>query len=274
MLNDIFLMFRNGEIIPFVILAIVSVGYIIIFEKFIILQFVYRINFEKFNSTIKKMLAANDMDRARSFTKATSRTSVPMLALKAIDAYENDPMRVRATISEESLRFFPRIRRRINQLPNLAAASVLLGAVATVQGIWTSFRMVEGLELGVKSFAFSSGLSHALLPLSISLVSAVLLMLPYGILDAIAWRLEAEMEHSLCVILNILSPEMQPLFTGGVTSSNNNLKDESTENFSSNGEENSSHSETSGDQVEEKGKKDESSETNSVQEVPDEEEII
>ena len=272
MLNDIFLMYRNGEIIPFIILAIVSVGYIIIFEKFILLQFVYRINFEKFNSTIKKMLAANDMERARNFTKATSRTSVPMLTLKAIDAYENDPMRVRSTISEESLRFFPRVRRRINQLPNLAAACVLLGAIATVQGIWTSFRMVEGLELGIKSFAFTSGLSHALLPLAISLVSAVLLMLPFGILDAIAWRLEAEMEHSLCVILNILSPEMQPMFTGGAPSSNNQ-QGESSDGYSPSGG-NSSLSEGGGDKAEAKGRKDDSSEAGGVQEVPDEEEII
>lgn len=266
MLNDIFLMYRNGEIIPFIILAFVSVGYIIIFEKFIILQFVYRINFEKFNTTIKKMLAANDMERARNFTKATSKTAVPMLTLKAIDAYENDPMRVRATVSEESLRFFPRVRRRISQLPNLAAASVLLGAIAAVQGIWSSFRMVEGLELGLKSFAFSNGLSHALLPLAISLVSAVLLMVPFGILDAIAWRLEAEMEHSLCVVLNILSPEMQPMFTGGAAVATNQ---EEAENFSRNNLDGDGGHE----RMDSKGKKDDSADAG-LQEVPDEEEII
>ena len=84
MINDIFLLYKDGEIIPYIILAIVSVGYIIIFEKFILLQLVYRINFEKFNTQIKKMLAANDMDRARNFSKATSKTSVPMLTVKAI----------------------------------------------------------------------------------------------------------------------------------------------------------------------------------------------
>ncbi|APJ04916.1 MotA/TolQ/ExbB proton channel family protein [Silvanigrella aquatica] len=271
MLNDIFIMYRNGEVIPFIILAIVSVGYIIIFEKFILLQFVYRINFEKFNSTIKKMLAANDMERARNFTKATSRTSVPMLTLKAIDAYENDPMRVRSVVSEESLRFFPRVRRRINQLPNLAAACVLLGAIATVQGIWRSFRMVEGLELGIKSFAFTTGLSHALLPLAIALVAAVLLMLPFGILDAIAWRLEAEMEHSLCVILNILSPEMQPMFTGG---SGGSSQSDSADGHSGGGGGGSGLDDDGMDRVESKGRRNDVSDTGGLQEVPDEEEII
>lgn len=211
MLHDIFNLYRNGEIIPYIILAFLCVGYIIIFEKFLILQFVYKINFEKYNMQLKKMLLANDIDRARSFSRAVSKTGVPMLTVRAIDSYENDPMRVRATISEEGLRFFPRLRRRMTQLPNLAAVCVILGAMAAVHGIWSSFQMVDGLELGIKSFTFAKGLTLALLPLAISLMAAVLLMLPFGILDAMAWRLESEMEHSLCVVLNILAPDIQPV---------------------------------------------------------------
>lgn len=267
MLNDIFMLYRNGEVIPYIILAIVAVGYVIIFEKFIILQFVYRINFEKYNAQIKKMLSASDFDRARSFSRATSKTSVPMLTVKAIEAYETDPMRVRSAISEEGLRFFPRIRRRINQLPNLAATCVLLGAIAAVHGIWTSFHMVEGLELGIKSFAFSEGLSKALLPLTISLASAVLLMLPFGILDSVAWRLEAEIEHSLCVILNILSPEMQPMFAGG-SSKNNNNQDNSQGGYSSSG-----GGMESLDDGPAQGRRSDDGQA-ALQNVPDEEEII
>lgn len=211
MLYDIFNLYRNGEIIPYIILAFLCVGYIIIFEKFFLFQFVYKINFEKYNMQLKKMLLANDMERARSFSRATSKTGVPMLTVRAIDSFENDPMRVRATISEEGLRFFPRLRRRMTQLPNFAAACIVLGAIAAVYGIWSSFQMVEGLELGIKSFTFAKGLTIALLPLAISLVAAVLLMLPFGILDAMAWRLEAEMEHSLCLVLNILAPDIQPV---------------------------------------------------------------
>jgi hypothetical protein len=40
-------------------------------------------------------------------------------------------------------------------------------------------------------------------------------MLPYGIIDAIASRLEGEFEHSITIILNILAPEMQPVFASG-----------------------------------------------------------
>ncbi|MES2614010.1 MAG: MotA/TolQ/ExbB proton channel family protein [Bdellovibrionota bacterium] len=274
MIHDIFILYRNGEIIPYIILAFLCVGYIIIFEKFFILQFVYKINFEKYNTQLKKMLLANDMDRARSFSRAVSRTGVPMLAVRAIDSYENDPMRVRAAISEEGLRFFPRLRRRMTQLPNLAAACVILGAIAAVYGIWSSFQMVDGLELGIKSFTFAKGLTLALLPLVISLVASVLLMLPFGILDAMAWRLESEMEHSLCVVLNILAPEIQPVV---VSSSFSNLDSEpAVENNQNSTQQNSSaqnKEEQNTDQQVAKASNEEP-EPNSPRVIPDEEEII
>jgi hypothetical protein len=135
-----------------------------------------------------------------------------MITTKAIEAYENENFRVRMVVSEESLAFMPRIRRRISQLPNLAAVAVLLGALAAVNGVWQSFQMVDGLELGLKSFAFSRGLSQALTPIALGLAASVFLMIPYGVLDAMASRLEGEYEHSLTVILNLLAPEMQPVF--------------------------------------------------------------
>ena len=218
MLSDIFDLYRNGEIIPFIILALLCVGYIIILEKFLILQLVYNINFVKFNAQIKKMLVAGDLDRARSYSKAVSATGAPMITTKAIEAFEFDPTKVRPTISEESMRFLPRIRRRLSQLPNLAAAAVIIGALATVHGIWESFKMVEGLELSIKSFVFSSSLTHAMLPIGISLMGAFLLMLPFGILEAIASRIEAELEHTVCVVINILAPDIQTVYAPSISS--------------------------------------------------------
>jgi biopolymer transport protein ExbB len=232
MIHDIFTMYRNGEVIPYIMLAFVCVGYVIILEKFMAIQFLYKINFEKYNEQIKKMLLANDLDRARSYSRATSKTGVPMLVVRSIEAYEQDPLRVRATASVEGLRFFPRIRRRLTQLPNLAAAVIILGALGTIHGVWSSFQMVEGLEIGIKSFTLAASLSRALLPIAIALLAAILLMLPFGILDSMAWRLESEMELSMCLVLNILSPEMQSFFTQSSVSSAPSFREESEPAFS------------------------------------------
>lgn len=212
MIQEIIELFRSREPIPYMILAIFAVGWIIVFERFIVLQLTYRLHFEKFNSALRRMLSAGDLDRARQYCAASGNTGLPLIAAKAIEAYESENFRVRMVVSEESLAFMPRIRRRISQLPNLAAVAVLLGALAAVNGIWQSFQMVDGLEMGLKSFAFSRGLSHALTPIALGLGASVFLMIPYGILDAMASRLEGEIEHSLTVVLNLLAPEMQPVF--------------------------------------------------------------
>jgi len=212
MIQEMFELFRSREPIPYIILAVFAVGWVIVFERFIVLQLTYRLNFSVFNTTIRRMLAAGDLDRARQYCAASGSAGLPLITTKAIEAYENENFRVRMVVSEETLAFMPRIRRRISQLPNLAAVAVLLGALAAVNGVWHSFQMVDGLELGLKSFAFSQGLSQALTPIALGLAASVFLMIPYGVLDAMANRLEGEIEHSLTVILNLLAPEMQPVF--------------------------------------------------------------
>ncbi len=264
MISDIFELFQNGEPIPYVIFAMVCVGFIIIFEKFFLLQIIYRINFEKFNSQIKKMLLANDLERARNLCRSISKTGIPMLAIKVIDAYESEPFSVRATVSEQGLRFFPRIRRRLAHLPNFSVACVILGALEAVHGVWHSFGMVNGLESSLKTYVFSKSLTSALLPMSLSLAAALILMFPYGILDAIASRLELEMEQSIAVILNVLSPEKIPLNTRIINESSCEKQSKNTDAVK---------------QVvkEEKGKeesKQNEPEINPSQLIPDEEEII
>lgn len=212
MIQEMFELFRARQPVPYIILAIFAVGWVIVFERFIVLQLTYRLNFGKFNATLRRMLSAGDLDRARQYCAASGNTGLPLIAAKAIEAYETENFRVRMVVSEETLAFMPRIRRRISQLPNLAAVAVLLGALAAVNGVWQSFQMVDGLELGLKSFAFSRGLSQALTPIALGLGASVFLMIPYGVLDAMASRLEGEVEHSLTVILNLLAPEMQPVF--------------------------------------------------------------
>lgn len=212
MIQEMFELFRARQPVPYIILAIFAVGWVIVFERFIVLQLTYRLNFGKFNATLRRMLSAGDLDRARQYCAASGNTGLPLIAAKAIEAYETENFRVRMVVSEETLAFMPRIRRRISQLPNLAAVAVLLGALAAVNGVWQSSQMVDGLELGLKSFAFSRGLSQALTPIALGLGASVFLMIPYGVIDAMASRLEGEIEHSLTVILNLLAPEMQPVF--------------------------------------------------------------
>lgn len=213
MLDELFKLFRSHDPLPFVMLAFVAVGWVVVLERIILLQIVYRVNFKKFNVNIRKMLSAGDLERARTLCSATSKTGVPQIAVKAIDAFQTDSFKVRTVVSEEVLSFLPRIRRRLSQLPNLATATVLIGALAAVRGIWSAFHAADVIDFSVKSAALTNGLASAFTPLSFALIGCVTLMLPYGILDSVATRLENEVEHSLTIITNILAPETSTVIT-------------------------------------------------------------
>lgn len=213
MLTEFFKMFRSYEPMPFVMLALVVVGWVIVLERIISLQIVYRVNFTKFNQNIRKMLSSGDLDRARTFCVSTSKTGVPAIATKAIDAFQTDSFKVRTVVSEEVMAFLPRLRRRLTQLPNLATAVVLIGALAGVHGIFQTFQAANVIDFSLKSATLAEGLTHAFVPLTFAILGSVTLLLPYGFLDAIATRLENEVEHSLTIMVNILAPETSTVIT-------------------------------------------------------------
>lgn len=213
MLHELLGLFKDQEPVPFIMLALACVGIVIILERVVLLQIVYRVNFNKFNQNLRKMLAAGDLERARTFCVATSKVGVPHIAVKAIDAFQTDSFKVRMVVTEEFLSFLPRLRRRLSQLPSLATVTVFLGALAAVHGIWAAFRASNVLDFTVKHAALTAGLSGAFTPLVFSLIVCVALLLPYGLLDAAAGKLESDVEHSLTMILNILAPETSTVIT-------------------------------------------------------------
>ena len=212
MVNEFFEFFRNRDPISYCILAVLCVGWMIVLERIALMQFVYRLDFNKFNDQLRPMLAGGDFARAKSLCRACGKSGLPKIVLRAIETFESDSFRVRHVVTEETMDFFPRIRKRISQLPNLSTLAVLLGVLSCVHGIWESFEIANVLEINLKNYALSKGLSRAMIPLSFSLICTIILMLPFGLLDSLASRLESEYEHSLAIVLNIISPETQPVF--------------------------------------------------------------
>ena len=257
MLHEIYEILKYQYNIPYIILAVTLVGMVIILERFMALQIIYRIDFPKFNKAMKKFLDSGDYNHAKSYCYSTSKTGLPMIAVRAIEQREDHPDKIKGHMSEAALDFIPRIRKRLNQLPNFAAVCIMLGALGTIEGMWVSFQSAEILEFGVKSLAFSRGVSESLIPLIFSLICAVILIIPYGILDSIAYRLEGEIEHSLCVINNILAPE--PVY---IPSDAKSSQDDSDDDESLLDEHNSIQSNVRGEPIKEEQPSQEDSEKN------------
>ena len=194
----------NGYIITMLLIGFVAL--IIFFERLIMIQGVYNINFSKFLNNLRKMVLAEDLNRAISLCRNTSSTSLPKIACRALETADVDPTKVRGTIEEEALDFLPCIERRIGALPALTLMIMLIGVLGTVDSVWHAFQSVDVLDSAKKQATIAQGIASSLSPTALGLLFGTILLTGYYFLKGMALNLTEQMHHGVAVILNLLAP--------------------------------------------------------------------
>lgn len=195
----------NGYLITMMVLAFI--GTVILFERFIMLQLVYHIDFKKFLGNLKKTVQAEDFDRAINICKSASQTSLPHICLKALEAAERDPTTVRGTIEEETIDFLPRIESRLPFLPALATLILLVGILATLDALWGAFDSIAVLDTAEKQARLANGIAGSLNPTAFGLIACMLFVAGHQLLKGIAVRLVERVHHGVTVLSNLLVPQ-------------------------------------------------------------------
>ncbi len=195
----------NGYVVTILILAFISL--VIFFERAIMLQAVYNINFGKFLTNLKKMIVAEDLDRAMTLCKNTSTTSLPKIALRALEAAESDPSKIRSTLEEEAIDFIPSIERRLSIIPALTLLIMLCGILGTIDALWTAFASAEALDNAKTQSTLAQGISASLNPTAIGLIFSMTLLALYYLLKGMATNLVERMHYGIAVLTNLLVPQ-------------------------------------------------------------------
>ena len=195
----------NGYVITILILGFVAT--IIFFERFIMLQFVYHIDFPKFLSNLKKLVAAEDLDRAISLCKNVSATALPRITLRALEAAETDPTTVRGTIEEETIDFLPQVEKRLGILPAFTMLIMLAGILGTIDALWAAFHSVDVLDTAKKQATLAQGIASALNPTAMGLLFGMILLAGFYMLKGMAVNLVERIHHGVAVLTNLLVPQ-------------------------------------------------------------------
>ncbi len=249
--------------------AIISLGFLatlVFFERLLMLQFVYHIDFSKFLNNLKKMVAAEDLDRAITLCKNVSQTSLPRISLKALEAADTDPTKVRGTIEEETIDFLPNIERRLGVLPAITLLIMLVGVLGTIDSLWLAFHSIDVLDTAKKQATLAQGIASALNPTALGLMFGMVFLSGNYILKGMAVNLIERVHYGVAVLTNLLVPADVATYVpmtapaGGGDSAPN--FDKSSEEFSGAKEEPSATP------------SDESFDDVSVEDIKDEEEII
>jgi|GEM_PF-873260 biopolymer transport protein ExbB len=209
---ELALSFKQGNTY---VLALFGIGFIsamIFFERFVMVQFVYNLNFDRFLLNIRRAIAAEDLDRAVSLCKNAGRTSLPLIALKALEAAESDPTTVRGAIEEETIHFLPRLEARLTLLPALATLAMMIGVLGTLEGIWSTFHSIDVLDSAKKQATIAKGLAGSLNPMAMGILISALTICAQQILRGYALRVIERVHLGVSVLNNLLVPSESTAF--------------------------------------------------------------
>ena len=207
MWNQLAICLQGGNVYAFFILFLGFVGCALILERYFMLQFVYSMNFNKFTMALRKAVRAEEFDAAMHICKAASHTSLPKIALIALEASAKDPKTVAHTIEEEVIDFLPLLRARLALIPTLATIVLLTGALATLNALLETFNSIASIDMVEKQTNLSQGVTGALNPMIIGIIFGMIFLVGYQILESMSVKISEKIHLGATVITNLLVPQ-------------------------------------------------------------------
>ena len=178
----------------------------VVFERLIMLQFVYNLDFPKFLGDLRKLLTPEDTSRALSFCKSVSSTSLPGITRRALEAAETDPTTIRGVIEEETIAFLPRIEMRVGAIMAFSTLILLTGVLGSIDSLWNTFHAVSVLDSTQKQASLGGEIARALNPTAFGVFLSMVILVGYYMIRGMALRLTERMHYGVAVISNLLVP--------------------------------------------------------------------
>jgi len=162
------------------------------------------INTKAFLEQIRRLLAANNVDRAKKLCDATPAPAA-RVAKAGLSKYHKGEAAVASAIEESMVDVQPEIKVRIGALWSLANIATLLGLLGTVSGLIHTFGGLEGAKAEDRQNVLSRGISEALNNTAMGLAIAVTCMIAHLFLSAAAKKVVADLEGFTLKLENLLA---------------------------------------------------------------------
>jgi biopolymer transport protein ExbB/TolQ len=192
---------------PFLVMNVICLAVVIalVIERAIYFLGRGHINSKAFLEQIKRLLAANNIDRAKKLCEATA-APVARVAKAGLARVHKGEAAVAQAIEETIVDVTPEIKVRIGALWSLANIATLLGLLGTVSALISIFHAVgsPAVKPQEKQTMLSNGISEAMYNTAIGLFIAVLCMVSHLVLAAAAKRVVGDLESFSLRLENML----------------------------------------------------------------------
>jgi biopolymer transport protein ExbB/TolQ len=184
----------------FVVLAIVVA---VVIDRAIYFLGRGHINSKAFLEQIKRLLAANNIDRAKKLCDATTAPIARVAKAGLAKAHKGEAA-VAQSIEETMVDVTPEVKKRIGSLWSLANIATLLGLLGTITGLISTFEAVAFAAPAERQAKLSAGISTAMYHTAIGLFIAVICMIAHLILSAASKKVVGDLEAFSLRLENLL----------------------------------------------------------------------
>jgi biopolymer transport protein ExbB len=162
------------------------------------------VNARAFLENIRKLVLANNLDRAVKLCSATT-APVAQVAKAGLQRVHRGEIAVAQAIEESLVDVTPMIKKRIQILWSLANIATLIGLLGTVVGLIRAFGAVAAAKPEERSNLLAKGISEALNNTAMGLGIAVTCIIAHAVLGSMSKRQATDLEAFSLKLENLLA---------------------------------------------------------------------
>jgi biopolymer transport protein ExbB len=162
------------------------------------------LNAKAFLEQIKRLLAANNVDRAKKLCDATS-APVARVAKAGLNRLHRGEAAVAQAMEETMTDALPEVKTRVGALWSMANIVTLTGLLGTITGLISTFSALGEANPAEKEEKLSEGIAEAMYNTAYGLAIALLCMVAHLMLSAAMKKVIADLEAFALRFENLLA---------------------------------------------------------------------
>jgi len=166
------------------------------------------VNAKAFLEQIRKLVLANNVDRAVKLCSATE-APVAKVARAGLQRMHRGEIAIAQAIEETLVDVSPLLKKRIQSLWSIANVATLLGLLGTVTGLIKAFGAVSAAKPEERTALLAKGISEALNNTAMGLGIAVACIIAHAFLSAASKKQVGDLEAFALKLENLLAESAQ-----------------------------------------------------------------
>jgi biopolymer transport protein ExbB/TolQ len=200
--------FKHGGLFMYFNLLISAIVIALVIERTVFQLTKYRVNSKEFFAQVRKLVNANNLDRAIKLCEA-GNGGYPTLQLvkSGLTVANRGPDEIDAAMSEKLAELKPSVEKGIGSLWSLANIATLVGLLGTVSGLIATFAAVSSgnISAAERQTRLAAGISEAMGNTAFGLGIAVTCMIAHLLLHNNAKKIVHDLEATQERVFNLLA---------------------------------------------------------------------